>query len=128
MCPTMIRAVLDTNVLAAEGLRLLRQATGHVIPTAVVRSIAPHPEDDAVLAAAVSTHAEYLVTGDRDFLRVRHYQGTELITPRAFLVVLFGTTLISAYLPREKAACQVTIPLASLPPAHSHRSPASGTK
>jgi predicted nucleic acid-binding protein len=53
-----------------------------------VRGVAPHPEEDIVLAAAVSARADFLVTGDHDFLRVRQYQSTRLITPQAFLVTL----------------------------------------
>ena len=71
-----------------ENLRYLRLLSETVEPIVVVRGVAHHPEDDAVLAAAVSASAGYLVTGDRAFLRVRRYQGTELITPDAFLALL----------------------------------------
>ena len=39
---------------------------GEIVPlTVTVRGVASHPEDDLVLAPALSGHADYLVTGDR---------------------------------------------------------------
>lgn len=49
--------------------RLVTYAT--VVPLTVsVQGVASHPEDDLVLATALSGHAEYLVTGDRQLLRL----------------------------------------------------------
>ena len=56
-----------------------------VVPDIVVIGIAKHREDDQVLSAAVSGNADYLVTGDAEFLRVREYQGVKLRTPAEFL-------------------------------------------
>ena len=47
-----------------------------------------HQEDDLVFSAAVSGNADYLVTGDAEFLRVGEYQGVKLATPAEFLQVL----------------------------------------
>jgi uncharacterized protein len=55
----------------ADDLRELRRLSRQVDPSIVVRGIATHPEDDDVLAAAVSARADFLVTGDRAFLRIR---------------------------------------------------------
>lgn len=55
--------------------------------TNTVRAIATHPEDDFILATAVSANANYLVTGDKHFLKkVGHiYQKVKLVTPTQFL-------------------------------------------
>jgi putative PIN family toxin of toxin-antitoxin system len=50
-----------------------------------VSGVASHASDDEVLSAAVSGNADYLVTGDADFLRVREYAGVKVRTPAEFL-------------------------------------------
>ena len=56
--------------------------------TVDVRGAAPDPDDDHVLAAAVSSQAEYLVTGDRGLVGLGSYEDIAIITPRAFLDLL----------------------------------------
>lgn len=59
-----------------------------VVPAEGISGVAPHPEDDLVLAAAVSAGADYLVTGDKRFLAVGSYAGVTMLSPRDFLDVL----------------------------------------
>lgn len=69
----------------------LLQNKATIIPITVkVKSIATHPEDDLVIAAAVSGKADYLVTGDGPLLRKvgKSYKGVTLISPKDFLEVL----------------------------------------
>ncbi|HEU5432515.1 MAG TPA: putative toxin-antitoxin system toxin component, PIN family [Thermomicrobiales bacterium] len=56
--------------------------------TAAVAGVASHPEDDLILATAVSARAPYLVTGDRRLRGRGAYRGTEILSPRRFLAVL----------------------------------------
>ena len=56
--------------------------------TTEVQGVAPDPDDDHVLAAAVSSGADCLVTGDQDLLSLGSYEGIAVITPRAFLDLL----------------------------------------
>jgi putative PIN family toxin of toxin-antitoxin system len=60
--------------------------------TVPVIGIASHPEDDAVLATAISAQANFLVTGDRRLRERRSYRGTLLLSPREFLEVLEAQT------------------------------------
>lgn len=54
--------------------------------TANIKNIATHPEDDLVIAAAVSGKVDYLVTGDGPLLRkVSNYKGVTLISSNDFL-------------------------------------------
>jgi len=53
-----------------------------------VQGVATHPEDDLVLATAVSAAADMLVTGDRRLRDVQDYRGVTILTPREFLGLL----------------------------------------
>jgi len=55
-----------------------------------IQGVATHPEDDIVLATAVSAKADYLVTGDKPLLKKvgKSYQGIKLVTPNYFLEIL----------------------------------------
>jgi putative PIN family toxin of toxin-antitoxin system len=56
--------------------------------TVSVSGVASHPEDDLILATAVSARADYLVTGDRQLLALQSFQGVQIVSPREFLAVL----------------------------------------
>ena len=56
--------------------------------TVEVQRVASHPEDDLILATAVSAQADYLVTGDRQLLALGEYQGVRIVTPRDFAAIL----------------------------------------
>lgn len=66
--------------LRADGL--LQSLTTHV------SGVAAHPQDDQILATALSAQAPYLVTGDKPLQARGHYRGTRLLSPRQFLAVL----------------------------------------
>lgn len=72
----------------ADDLRLLRQRAAVVALTEVVTGVATHPEDDPVLATAVSGGADYLVTGDFQLQRLGSYRGVTIVNPRSFLQIL----------------------------------------
>jgi putative PIN family toxin of toxin-antitoxin system len=70
-------------------LRFVADASEHVQIAVEVAGVATHPEDDLVLATAVSGHADYLVTSDRRFrTHVPSYQGVTLLSPAEFVAVL----------------------------------------
>ena len=72
----------------ARALTLLRQHATLTPIIGEVHGVAAHPEDDLVLATAVSAAAEYLVTGDRELQRLGSYGGVTILNPRAFLDLL----------------------------------------
>jgi putative PIN family toxin of toxin-antitoxin system len=70
-------------------LILLTKIAEHVAIRHRVTGIATHPEDDPILATALSAHVDYLVTGDQRLRdRVPSFQGIPLVSPAAFLNVL----------------------------------------
>ncbi len=68
---------------------LLLADEASVTPLTVhVSGVATHPEDDRILATAVSGQADYLVTGDTKLQDLGQYRGVRIISPREFLRVL----------------------------------------
>ena len=59
--------------------------------TAPVSGVATHPEDNHIVAAAVSAQAEYPVTGDKNLQQLGTYQGVRVVSPRAFVDLLEAT-------------------------------------
>lgn len=81
------QARLGLKRIAAD-LALL-QSRAIVVPITVsVQGVAAHPEDDLILATAVSAGAEYLVTGDAKLQALRAYEAVTILSPRAFLQVI----------------------------------------
>lgn len=72
----------------ARALALLRQEAAIVPITSDVMGVATHPEDDAVLATAVSAGADYLVTSDKQLQRLGSYGGVSILSPRDFVILL----------------------------------------
>jgi uncharacterized protein len=77
-----------TDTQSSRFLKLLRKRVTVSPITASVRGIATHPEDDVILATAVSAKADYLVTGDTKLQRLGTYQGVTILSPRRFLATL----------------------------------------
>lgn len=72
----------------ARALTLL-MVEGELVPiTAEVSGVATHPEDDLVLATAVSAGVDFLVSGDKQLRRLGRYGNVTILTPREFLTFL----------------------------------------
>ena len=50
--------------------------------------IAPDPKDSYLLALAEASEAEFLVTGDKELLSLKHHKSTRIITPAAMIEFL----------------------------------------
>jgi len=80
------RLGLDSTPELDELLELFA-AGSHIlftIKTPEVRVVSD-PDDDRFIACAMALKAAYIVTGDKALLDVRHYEGIQVVTPRAFL-------------------------------------------
>jgi len=77
-----------SGIEARVALRILRQRTIIVEPSRVAIGVADDLEDDLVLGTAIAGQAIYLVTGDRGLLKLREYQGIEIVPPQEFLFTL----------------------------------------
>lgn len=70
---------------ARRALDALRAQAEIVEVSVDIRGVAGHPQDDLVLATAVSGEASILVTGDKQLASLGSYGGIELLSPRDFL-------------------------------------------
>lgn len=71
-----------------RALRALRIYGRVVAITATVSGEATHPEDDLILATAISARADFLVTGDRQLQALGRVRDVAVVDPKAFLLVL----------------------------------------
>ena len=77
---------LGPGALAA--LAAYAQLCEFVVPAALPAPVCRDPDDDVVLATALSGRADYLVTGDDDLLALTRYHGIKILPPRKFWEVL----------------------------------------
>ena len=84
--PYFRRRLTLTQIVAAHSLLTRRAVLAQI--TVRVQRVAAHPEDDLILATALSANADFLVTGDEQLQRLGSYQGVQIVGPRAFLAVL----------------------------------------
>jgi uncharacterized protein len=76
----------DDDLVAryVRDLTLLAERVERELPD--IRAVPDDPKDDMIVATAVATGADYLVTGDRrHLLPLREYEGIRIVTPRQFL-------------------------------------------
>ncbi len=72
----------------AKALVQLVETNATVVELSVeVQGVATHPEDDLVLATAFSGEASVLCTRDKQLLKLRAFQGIEILSPGEFWVV-----------------------------------------
>jgi putative PIN family toxin of toxin-antitoxin system len=69
----------------SSAITLLKSESTITPITTKIKGIATHPEDDVILATAVSAKADYLVTGDTELQHLGTYRGMRILSPRRFL-------------------------------------------
>lgn len=80
-----------SNRVAATGLSSIQLVTGYqaltrtVYPTRVLTVISDDPEDDIIIACAVETKADRIVSGDHHLLNLRSYHGIEIVSAAEML-------------------------------------------
>jgi putative PIN family toxin of toxin-antitoxin system len=70
-------------------LRALRQQvrsfTKMVEPTMKLSVVKDDPDDDKIVEAAVESRSEAIITNDKDLLRMKEFQGVQMLKVGAFL-------------------------------------------
>lgn len=78
-----------SSARAQVSLQLLRTyAELAELALPIIVGLATHPEDDFILATALSAHADYLVTGDRQILKLGQIGTAMIVQPAVFLAIL----------------------------------------
>lgn len=91
----LVNPFFSARVERSVGVSWIATLRSLATPTSItieVSGVASHPEDDLVLAAAVSAAADYLVTGDRQLQRLGAFEGVTIVTPRDFLTIIEQST------------------------------------
>jgi putative PIN family toxin of toxin-antitoxin system len=60
----------------------------HLVEPSTVMPVSRDPDDDHILAAALSGEAAYVVTRDKDLLSLQSHSGVEILDPGTFLSCL----------------------------------------
>ena len=79
-----------TEADAQEAVQAVRKDAHSVLPVALAHRICRDADDDWVLATALAGKAEAIVTGDKDLLVLRTYEGVAIVTPRGVLALMQG--------------------------------------
>ena len=53
-----------------------------------IRVIERDPKDDMIVACAVASSADYIISRDRDLLDLGNYQQIQIVTPKEFMQIL----------------------------------------
>ena len=69
-------------------MEAVRKDADVVSPSRLPKPICRDPDDDWVLATAVAGEADVIVSGDKDLLILKRFQGIPIVTPRGFLELL----------------------------------------
>jgi uncharacterized protein len=90
---TLQKPYFKRRLTASESSRFMQLLRKRAILSPITVSeqgVATHPEDDLILATAVSAKADYLVTGDTKLQDLGTYSGVRILSPRAFLDLLLS--------------------------------------
>ena len=71
--------------VAAEAIGVLRSRMEVVAPSSLKGPVCRDPDDDNILAAAVTGNCECIITGDKDLLVLKRYDGVDIYSPRDFM-------------------------------------------
>lgn len=94
-CPFIIKELREklrsklslTHAEIKEVLSLLKEASLIEDPVrsgVEVKGVCRDSDDDSVLACALATRSEHIVTGDKELLGLKSYKGIRIVSPRDF--------------------------------------------
>jgi putative PIN family toxin of toxin-antitoxin system len=72
--------------LASEAINLFRSSMTVVSTLKLASSVCRDPDDDNILATAISGNCDCIITGDNDLLALKEYNGIDIFGPRDFLI------------------------------------------
>ena len=66
-------------------LQIYQDAATVLKPKSLLRPVCRDPDDDELLAIALAGKAEIILTGDKDLLTLKQFQGVKILSPRQFV-------------------------------------------
>ena len=72
--------------LAAEAVGVVRSGMTVANAQKLERAVCRDPDDDNILAAAIAGSCDCIITGDKDVLVLKTYEGVEIFSPHEFLI------------------------------------------
>ncbi len=69
------------NTSRERSLVEVRALTEVIAPPPLAQPVCRDPDDDAVLALGVAASVDFIVSGDRDLLTLKSFQGIAILTP-----------------------------------------------
>jgi putative PIN family toxin of toxin-antitoxin system len=78
-----LKIKLPTNIVRNIG-EFLREHANISIPAPLASDICRDPDDIKILGLAIVSNADYIVTGDKDLLVLKSFQGIPILNPRSF--------------------------------------------
>jgi putative PIN family toxin of toxin-antitoxin system len=69
-------------------LRLIAKRAIIIDPNVELQVVADDPDDDMYIECAVSSNAEFIITGDKHLLDIESYAGIQIVNAAAFLAYL----------------------------------------
>ena len=82
--PKFIMRMNALNTSTGELMESLLSIVEIVPGISIERVIEHDPEDDKILACALASRAQWIVSGDEHLLRLKRYRNIPILTPRAF--------------------------------------------
>jgi putative PIN family toxin of toxin-antitoxin system len=73
--------LVRSGTLRSAMLHELQQLADIVAPSSLLQPVCRDADDDEVLAVAIASQADCIITGDDDLLSLKSYQGIPIITP-----------------------------------------------
>ena len=69
----------------AEARAEITRLANVVTPTRTLNIVKDDPPDNRILECAVEAGSDYIVTWDKDLIRIKEYGGIKIVTPVQFL-------------------------------------------
>jgi putative PIN family toxin of toxin-antitoxin system len=79
--PKFDSILLRSNTSRLQTLAEVRQLAEVIDPPPLAQQVSRDPDDDAVLALALTAHADMVISGDDDLLSLGSFEGIPILTP-----------------------------------------------
>ena len=90
MADVLARKFGATLQETAEAREIVAEAARIVTPSVELNVIAHDPPDNRVLECAMSAGSDYIVTGDKDLLRLKQFDSIRIVSVAEFLDIAAG--------------------------------------